>query len=518
MKKKQFFILGLAALFTAVSFFGCAPMVEYVETYVCPKDKKQYATPYEAATCCGEVIFLSGRTISNANKVLHMHQTINGESYVLVDTENKNVAKDTEMNSITKAYNGFAVIGMFQNGEAVTILYDRKMITYTFQTGTEGKFSDGTTEKILKGLYGASVSAPIATSSTHNYGGWFTSDSVAPGTTYGEKDLIFSVKWTPKAAGGFNWYESPVDAETGNAATSNSKYIYFGVFPKTVLSSTASISVDETDKVTMGANTYYKGNDGNYYAKVLETRYGSTVIKYSDGSTVKQSSANSYRYFKVEPIKWKVLSKNYNGKCLLLAEDILTANVPYYVYESRSNRTIGTTEVYANNYKYSTIRAYLNGAYESDDTQTKTYDGSGFLQTAFTSSAQTLISKTTVDNSKETTGYNESSYATDYACENTEDKIFLLSESDVINSVYGFEAYYIHGTGNARIRVTTDYAKANYAYQSTTDGYGGSWWLRSPFYFDSDLASLVDDAGNAYDYNSVYCTNYGVVPALTISF
>lgn len=344
--------------------------------------------------------------------------------------------------------------------------------------------------------------------------------TTAPGCfTKGEKTFKCSVcnevlKTEEIAAVG--WCESPVDAETGNAATANSKYIYFGVFPKTVLSSTASISVDETDKVTMGANTYYKGNDGNYYAKVLETCSGSTVIKYSDGSTVKQSSANSYRYFKVEPIKWKVLSKNYNGKCLLLAEDILTAHVPYYV--SSSNRTIGTTEVYTNNYKYSTIRAYLNGAYESDDTQTKTYDGSGFLQTAFTSSAQTLISKTNVDNSKETTGYSESTYATDYVCENTEDKIFLLSENDVSNSVYGFEAYNKCGKGSTRIRVTTDYAKANCAYQSTTDGDGGSWWLRSPYCDNSNYARYVSSDGSAYYYTLVIFTSYGVVPALSISF
>ncbi|MCQ2600618.1 MAG: DUF6273 domain-containing protein [Treponema sp.] len=530
MKKKQFFILGLAALFTAVSFFGCAPMVEYVETYVCPKDKKQYATPYEAATCCGEVIFLSGRTISNANKVLHMHQTINGESYVLVDTENKNVAKDTEMNSITKAYNGFAVIGMFQNGEAVTILYDRKIITYIWQTGSEGKFSDGTTEKSIKGLYGASVTAPIATSSTHNFGGWFTSDNLAPGTTFGEKNLTFTVKWTSKDARGFNWYETPMDADTGEVATADSTYVYFGVFPRNVLDTTTGVTVDETKRITMGANTYYKGNDGNYYAKAKEDRYGSNVLRYSDGTTVKPSSAESYRYFKVEPIKWKILTKDYNGKCLLLAEDILTANVPYYsCYNSEDLRTVGKdTEIYPNNYKYSQIRAYLNGLdyyysdYRTPTVMKKEYTGKGFLQTAFTSSAQLLIVTTSVDNRPETTGYSTGTCTADFACANTEDKIFLLSVSEVINSGYGFASYNRGGDGNARIRFPTDYAKANYAYASSTDGDGGYWWLRSPYYSNSGYVRTVYVDGRADDYSyvrdSLDHADYGVVPALSISF
>ena len=45
-------------------------------------------------------------------------------------------------------------------------------------------------------------------------------------------------------------------------------------------------------------------------------------------------------------------------------------------------------------YKYSTIRAYLNGKYEAGDTQTDVYTNKGFLQTAFTSQAQSLIADT----------------------------------------------------------------------------------------------------------------------------
>ncbi|MCQ2600619.1 MAG: DUF6273 domain-containing protein [Treponema sp.] len=291
-------------------------------------------------------------------------------------------------------------------------------------------------------------------------------------------------------------------AGTDGTAGTSATYVEFGDWPQSVLPSDSTVTVDETKKVIMGANTYYLGRDGNYYAKC-------------DG-----------RYFKVEPIKWRVLTDNYSGKKLLLAENILTANVPYYDYNSSSNtRTVGSdTNIYPNNYKYSQIRAYLNGLdyyYDTSSTETtkKTdYTGKGFLQTAFTQDAQGLIAETVVDNRKETTGYSESTYAADYACENTTDKIFLLSESEVINSDYGFEAYDSYGKGNTRIRFPTDYAKANNASMDLTDGYGGFWWLRSPYFNYSSYARDVPSDGDVFISNGVGDMYLGVVPALSISF
>lgn len=318
-------------------------------------------------------------------------------------------------------------------------------------------------------------------------------------------------------------YSTPVTEEV-NGTT----YVYFGVWPQSVLPATSTVTVDETVSVTMGANTYYLGSDGNYYAKCFEKAHGTGAeYKYHDG-TQPGTGGTTTRYFKVEPIKWRVLTDNYSGKKLLLAENILTANVPYYRYNSPSNtRTVGSdTNIYPNNYKYSQIRAYLNGLdyyYDTSSTETtkKTdYTGKGFLQTAFTQNAQGLIAETVVDNRKETTGYSTSTYAADYACENTTDKIFLLSESEVINSYYGFAEYNSSGKGNARIRFPTDYAKANYAFQCSVNGYGGGWWLRSPCRYISKRVLCVDFDGYAYGDRGVddWDYGYGVVPALSISF
>ena len=275
--------------------------------------------------------------------------------------------------------------------------------------------------------------------------------------------------------------------DTGTTGTlgTNGTYAKFGDWPQTVRAD--SVTVDETKSVVVGAYTYYKGSDGAWYAKIKENAY-QTGYKYSDGTDVAQNSANSYRYFKVEPIKWRVLTDNYSGKRLLLAESILVN----HRYAASSN-----------NYADSEIRAYLNGT---------------FWNTAFTDSEKSMIDETDVDNSAASTtdAGGHLTQATSYACGTTKDKIFLLSEKEATTTGYGFTAYNVYGTGNSRIRMTTDFAKASGAYQSTTAGYGGWWWLRSPYYRGSSYARSVFDDGDASTLDYVYYTSGGVCPALSL--
>ena len=314
---------------------------------------------------------------------------------------------------------------------------------------------------------------------------------------------------------------------TGTNGTSGTSatYVLFGDWPQTIKAD--NVTVDENTSEVHGAFTYYSGSDGYWYVKCKENAYQSDYT-YSNGTTVAQSSANSTKYFKVEPIKWRVLTDNYNGtgKALLLAENILTANVEYYDYYN-VNRTINGSTVYPNNYKESKIRAYLNGlsynkqvSSSASLTTDNTYSSKGFLQTAFTTAAQNLIETTTVDNSAASTtdSGNNITQATSYVCANISDKIFLLSEKEVTTSSYGFDSYISYGTGNARIRFTTDFAKANHAYQSASSGYGGWWWQRSPISSNSYCARYVDYNGSAYlSSDAVILSCVGVVPALSIS-
>ncbi len=290
----------------------------------------------------------------------------------------------------------------------------------------------------------------------------------------------------------FNETMTALRAGTDGTADTSGTYVHFGDWPQTIKAD--FVTVDESQSVTMGANTYYKGSDGAWYAKCIEKAFESGY-KYSDGTDVAQESANSTKYFKVEPIKWRVLTNDYNGKKLLLAENILAL----HRYAASSN-----------NYKDSEIREWLNGT---------------FLGAAFTSTAQNQIATTNVDNSARSTTPTSDGNANwwsgrnnDYACDNTSDKIFLLSEQEVTNSDYGFDvAFNAFGAGNSRIRMPTDWSTASGAYQDTTTGYGVFWWLRSPYYSDSDYACFVEDNGYAGCATSVDIDCAGVVPALSIN-
>ena len=291
-----------------------------------------------------------------------------------------------------------------------------------------------------------------------------------------------------------------------NHTDSSWKYVEFGDWPQTIKA--ADVTVDETKSKTMGMFTCYLGSDGNHY--------------------VKYSNEYSNEYYKVESIVWRVLTDSYNGKSLLLAEKILTGGIPYYdVY--KVYRTVGDTTIYPNNYEHSAVRAWLNGLeyqYKKDDntaqTTEKKYLDVGFLQTAFTQSAQKLIELTTVDNRAASTNPASnpkrwSSGTNLYASATpTTDKIFLLSEAEATTSEYGFDEYTVVNVNN-RIRVTTDYAKATGANQSSTPGWGGWWWLRSPYCLYEDRAHGINLNGNADSRDYVDYSRGDVVPALSIS-
>ena len=79
--------------------------------------------------------------------------------------------------------------------------------------------------------------------------------------------------------------------------------VTFGLWPQTVKAD--GVTVNDSKTKTAGEFTYCKGSDGEWYAKLSD------------------------KYYKVEPIKWRVLTTgiatgyNGTGKKLLLAESVL---------------------------------------------------------------------------------------------------------------------------------------------------------------------------------------------------
>lgn len=283
----------------------------------------------------------------------------------------------------------------------------------------------------------------------------------------------------------------------------NYDIVEFGDYPKTILPKDSSITVDESKSVKQGEFTYCLGSDGNLYFKFTccwEWEYNFENKSYSDGSIVDGDA----RWFKVEPIKWRVLTTNFDhdkntdttGKKLLLAEHMVDCGI----LGQSIDRTPMHYAEQKNCYSKSVPREWLN---------------SEFLNTAFESSGRSKILDTHVDNGQESTNsrsgseYFEYNY---YTCGDTVDKVFLLSVYEATMDEYGFSVYARKEDAN-RVFDSTDLIQAKF---------GGNFnietGLRTPYYNDKGLAWDISEKG---ELNKAGCgTNpdqvCGYVPALCL--
>ena len=339
-----------------------------------------------------------------------------------------------------------------------------------------------------------------------------------------------------------------VDAE-GNP-DENGKYILFGWYPQTVAEEGITFS-DSPDETT----GYYLGSDGAYYMKATATvtSDSESYADFKDGTSIKKGTEY---YFKMEKLKWRILTENYedSGNALIVCDTIVDM-VPYqsnyiqsgsYYYATDEDGTILTDptatvgqgvdsnhQVYANNYEHSEIREYLNGT---------------FYDTAFNDEEKSYIVTTRVDNSLESiygsytadSGYTEDTF--NYECRDTQDNVFLLSLSDVNNTKYGFKDSYEAIIGSnwstldfdtTRAFYTSDFSRAMGAAtvtealseQLTQMGVSeedlplylgsGAGWLRSPS--DNGIGRLAFVVENGlYGNYRVSNDHYDAVPALQI--
>ena len=234
----------------------------------------------------------------------------------------------------------------------------------------------------------------------------------------------------------------------------------------------------------------------NIYNKYDYIEYGGKEYKeYNDD------------YYLVEPIKWIILESNDNTY-KLVSEVVLDECIFYYGW--LDERDIDDETIYPNNYEYSNIRAWLNG-YDGTSYNVNNYTGIGFIDIAFTEEERKLIIETLVDNS----GSTSKSKYNRYACNNTFDKVYLLSYQDAENKYFT--------TDEERETEVTDYAKARGVATIYDDN--GCFWLRSP---DDDYSEYIfheNEYGEVlgfkrYNYNNsnkTYIVDYfgGVIPSET---
>ena len=291
-----------------------------------------------------------------------------------------------------------------------------------------------------------------------------------------------------------------------------SKTVLMGMYPQSMVTDATLLATLSTASGTLptSANSqawtdygyYINGSVSSYMwyidvANATDEYRGVYFTSYRPNNTIKTSStSNSHQddngyttssvyWFKYEPITWRVL--DVQGSSAFLMADLVLDSQDYHY--STSNRTIGGSTVYANNYKESHIRSWLN---------------SNFYNTAFTAAEKARIQTTTVDNSVASTGYSSNTYA----CADTSDKVYLLSYSEATNASYGLS------TDASRQLKSSAYAQSQGVY--TASNGNSQWWLRSPSYYYADYARIVNNYGNA-SYTFVIDTISGVVPALWIS-
>lgn len=394
---------------------------------------------------------------------------------------------------------------------------------------------------------GASETREIAATGEHTYGAWNVT-TAATCTAKGEEKRTCTGCTTPEtreiaATGAHNYVQGVCSCgakeyEAAPLYTREGDKIYFGSYPQSEVTDATLISTLNTkagelptsaDAKKWTSYGYYLENkvqDYMWYIDIKEAdeKYRGVYFESyrvfwpTDPSSAELSDQDNNGYytgivywFKYEPISWTVL-KEENDLAFLLCDMILDAQ-PYqnevtneegtYNWLAASNGTPDGT--YANNYEYSAIRSWLNN---------------NFYRTAFQEMQQQIILTTTVSNDPSSIGGLDGGTPTVfYPCNDTQDKIFLLSVKEVTSEDYGFAK--TTSKTETREKKTTDYAQAQGAYN---EGNGnGTWWLRSPLDYCTSYARSIYCDGDTLNYGHVMTRNYsvkdpsfGVVPALQI--
>lgn len=343
------------------------------------------------------------------------------------------------------------------------------------------------------------------------------------------KDILIFILITMIAVAGLSimYLDNAVNVNAGTVlkrprivdnADMNSKQVvtwdcvWLGRYPQTEIVSSAK-QCGTYDK-TFGESNDYEV-DGNLYTHLLNASYDNNAdtvingIKYhrmhKGMSTYRHLSESdyyynwlddniTYHYFRYEPIKWRVLSIS-DGKILLLSDQILD--------DQRYNeKRVDIT------WEKSTIRSWLNGYGTSQNLYGVDYSNDNFINKAFTLDEQENISSVSLKNSNNismnTAGGND-----------TQDKIFLLSEADVYSTDEALDNGFIlsRSEDEGRKCKASTFAKAMGV--NISENKSSQWWLRSPGSFNSTYAASVSSSGFVSS-DVIHQANIGIRPALYI--
>ena len=325
--------------------------------------------------------------------------------------------------------------------------------------------------------------------------------------------------------------------------TREGDYIYFGHWPQTC-------ERDETVIAQLNAiagkpplprdkeNPYnWESHEGTTYMWQKNVIYNGTKYLGVQMNDYRASGVYSLRsyimkngyftfevyWFKYEPIKWRILTTSGNSAFIMsdIALDSFSiqpdrkSEIRGDLLASYNNSTGVPDGTYANNWEYCFLRGWLNET---------------FYNEVFNSLQKEIIKTTRLDNTARSCnpnedpkyyGYGENAGKNKFAdqCNNTDDKIFLLSLRDVTTTAYGFNKDVLV-EDSARNLQATDFAKLHGAPMNTNDKKYVTWYTRSPAPANGNqgYATFVLDRHAKGAIDSIdLVPDGGVVPALWIT-
>ncbi|SCW48106.1 hypothetical protein SAMN02910456_01315 [Ruminococcaceae bacterium YRB3002] len=293
------------------------------------------------------------------------------------------------------------------------------------------------------------------------------------------------------------------DTPTGKKTTWSC--VYFGFYPSAEVVDSSWDAIDsyalQDGDIIRDDSLYSRLESASWDGDLLELDSVRYLRAGQDtapaGEEVRENHYNRetdrlWHYFVVTPVRWRVLDVD-GDKALLLA-DRMPDSIPFHDKDE---------EVC---WSSSTLRGRLNGYGE--------YEGAGFIDRAFTAEEREAILTSSVRNLP------NQSYGTSSG-EDTEDKIFILSNAQVFESEdagrYGFDASRDYDDPAKRF-TSTAYAKFMGAWWSPVDAYKGNsfWFMRNNGYTQRSV-TYICDFGFVYSRGTLAtCSDAAVLPAMWI--
>lgn len=286
--------------------------------------------------------------------------------------------------------------------------------------------------------------------------------------------------------------------EDCNNVNKNNGSLYFGMYPQSIVEDKELISklnakvkfmptyLNSRGWEFLGYNLEktYKGTyyidlelNGDKYRGVYFKDYGDNdwIITHQTIESWFYSRKEGkdkvyFAWFKFEPIEWEVI-KVEDEKALIVSRSLLD-----FAYFAEGFSKEKGEDYKSNNYMNSHIRSWLNDC---------------FYKVAFNDTEKECVEITEVDNGIESTG----DKINPYVCDNTKDKMFLLSNKEV-------KVFYLKNS--KRRAKCTSYVKEQRWYPKNKEAYKQeNYWLRSPSVFENKQ----ENGAEAIYKNKVQCVN-----------